>query len=212
MVSVDIKHPIFARFYLRLSRAMERRGMRDNRRALLAPLSGRVLEVGAGNGLNFRHYPPAVTRVLAVEPETRLREAARRAATSAPVPVEVVGGLAERLPAADGEFDAVVACLVLCSVRDQAAALREIRRVLAPGGRLRFLEHVRADTPGIRRAQRVIDATVGPLLLGGCHCDRDTVAAIERAGLRVGRIDRFLFPGLRTPWSFHVMGTAEARQ
>ncbi|MFI6905612.1 class I SAM-dependent methyltransferase [Nonomuraea sp. NPDC050394] len=205
---MDVKHPIFARLYIRLSHAMERGGMREKRQALLAPLHGRVLEIGAGNGMNFRHYPREVTRVLAVEPEPSLRAAARQAAKEAPVPVEVVDGLAERLPAADGEFDGVVSCLVLCSVHDQAAALREVRRVLAPGGRFRFLEHVRADTAGIRRAQRVIDATVGPRLLGGCHCGRDTVAAVERAGLRVGRLDRFLFPGGRTPWAFHVMGTA----
>ncbi|MFI6295105.1 class I SAM-dependent methyltransferase [Nonomuraea sp. NPDC050790] len=207
---MDVKHPIFARLYIRLSHAMERGGMRENRRALLAPLRGRVLEIGAGNGMNFRHYPREVTHVLAVEPEPRLRAAARQAAARAPVPVEVVAGLAERLPAADGEFDGVVSCLVLCSVHDQAAALREVRRVLAPGGQFRFLEHVRADTAGIQRAQRVIDATVGPRLLGGCHCGRDTVAAVERAGLRVGRLDRFLFPGGRTPWAFHVMGTAGA--
>ncbi|WP_157244803.1 class I SAM-dependent methyltransferase [Nonomuraea typhae] len=205
---MNVKHPVFARFYIRLSRAMEHGGMRENRRLLLAPLRGRVLEIGAGNGLNFRHYPAAVTRVLAVEPEPALRAAALRAAGQAPVPVDVVDGLAEALPAGDGTFDAVVSCLVLCSVHDQAAVLREARRVLAPGGQLRFLEHVRAETPGIRRAQRVIDATLGPRLLGGCHCGRDTVAAIERAGLRVGRLDRFQFPGGRTPWSTHVLGSA----
>jgi ubiquinone/menaquinone biosynthesis C-methylase UbiE len=123
-------------------------------------------------------------------------------------PVEVVDGLAERLPFADGSFDAAVAALVLCSVTDQHAALREVHRVLRPGGRLYFLEHVRADTPGMRRLQRAVDATIGPRLLGGCHCGRDTAAAVESAGFALTRLDRFLFPAARTPQSFHVRGEA----
>src|SRR5829696_6004473 len=98
---------------------MERGGMAHHRRALLAGLTGRVIEVGAGDGLNFRHYPPTVTRVLAVEPEPHLRSLAHKRAAQAPVQVEVVDGLAEQLPAETGNMDAVVVSLVLCSVRDQ---------------------------------------------------------------------------------------------
>ena len=182
--------------------------MDQRRQTLLTGLSGTVIEIGAGDGLNFPHYPPTVTRVLAVEPEPHLRRLARDAANRAPVPVEVVDGVAERIPCTDGIADAVVVSLVLCSVPDQAAALREIHRVLKPGGQLRFLEHVRADTPGLARVQRVLDATIWPRLAGGCHTGRDTAAAIERAGFTINRLDRYLFPTARTPVSFHILGTA----
>ena len=203
-----VHHPIFARLYPAMSAAMERGGMAERRRALLAGLTGAAVEVGAGDGLNFRHYPPAVTEVLAVEPEPHLRRLARAAASRAPVPVEVVDGLAERLPADDRSVDAVVVSLVLCSVGEQGAALREIHRVLRPGGQLRFLEHVRADTPGMARVQRVLDATIWPRLAGGCHTGRDTAAVIERSGFRIDRLDRFRFPDARTPSSSHILGTA----
>jgi len=98
-----------------------------------------VIEVGAGTGLNFTYYPAGVTRVLAVEPDPFLRWIAHHYATSAPVPVEVTDGVGEKLPAGDGTFDAAVATFVLCSVASQQAVLREIRRVLRPGGQLRFL-------------------------------------------------------------------------
>ncbi|HEU4666298.1 methyltransferase domain-containing protein [Paenarthrobacter sp. NEAU-H11] len=203
-----VHHPVFARLYPVVGKAMERGGMDQRRQELLSVLAGEVVEVGAGDGLNFPHYPPAVTHVLAVEPEPHLRSLAREAASHAPVPVEVVDGLAERLPCTDGSADAVVVSLVLCSVADQTAALREIRRVLKPGGRLRFLEHVRADTPGLVRVQRVLDATLWPRVAGGCHTGRDTAAAIERAGFTIQSLDRYLFPEARTPVSFHILGTA----
>ena len=123
----------------------------DHRRRLLTGLTGRVLEVGAGNGLNFPHYPATVTEVLAVEPEPYLRRLALAAARSAPVPVRVVAGTAEALPVPDGAVDAVVASLVLCTVAELDQALAEVGRVLRPGGTLRFYEHVRADDPRLAR-------------------------------------------------------------
>jgi ubiquinone/menaquinone biosynthesis C-methylase UbiE len=204
-----VRRPVFARLYPRMSRAMDEGGLVEHRRQLLAGLGGEVLEVGAGSGGNFPHYPSTVCRVLAVEPEPRLREIAARA--YAPVDVEVVDGLADRLPVADHSMDAAVFCLVLCSVSDPATALAEARRVLRPGGQLRVLEHVRADGhPGWSRAQRLLDATVWPALAGGCHAGRDTAAAIERAGFTVERLDRFLFPQARTPFSFHILAAARA--
>ncbi|MFD5277061.1 class I SAM-dependent methyltransferase [Pseudarthrobacter sp. NPDC058362] len=203
-----VHHPVFARLYPAMGKAMERGGMDQRRRALLTGLSGEVVEVGAGDGLNFPHYPPTVTRVLAVEPEPRLRRLAREAAKQAPVPVQVVDGLAERIPFKDASADAVVVSLVLCSVADQAAALKEIHRVLKPSGQLRFLEHVRADTPGLARVQRVLDATLWPHVAGGCHTGRDTAAAIEDAGFTIQSQERYLFPEARTPVSFHILGTA----
>ncbi|GAA3138017.1 class I SAM-dependent methyltransferase [Planomonospora alba] len=204
------RRPVFGRIYPRLAAAMDEGGMAQHRRALLAPLTGQVIEVGAGHGVNFAHYPPAVTGVLAVEPEPRLRETAHAAAAAAPVPVEVAGAVAEHLPVPDRSADAVVFCLVLCSLPDVEAALAEARRVLRPGGRLRFLEHGRADSPGLARLQRLLDATVWPRLAGGCHTGRDTVALIERAGFTVTALERFLLPEARTPFSFHTRGTAVA--
>ncbi|MGC7101075.1 class I SAM-dependent methyltransferase [Amycolatopsis lurida] len=208
MSARSIHHPVFARLYPVLAKAMERGGMAEHRQTLLHGLTGTVVEVGAGDGMNFGHYPPEVTRVLAVEPEPRLRTLARSAAARAPVPIEVLDGLADQLPADNGGADAVVTSLVLCSVADPAAAVREFRRVLTPGGRLRFLEHVRADTPGLARIQRLMDATLWPRLAGGCHTGRDTVTTIEHNSFRIEHLEKFRFPDAATPTSYHVRGTA----
>lgn len=188
---------------------MEKSGLWAYRKQLLEGLAGTVVEIGAGNGMNFAHYPAGVTSVRAVEPDPYLRTIALKSAAEAPVPVAVVDGLSGSLPAADGEFDAAVVSLVLCSV-DQAGALREIRRVLKPAGQLRFLEHVRAPTAGMRRVQRVLDATIWPGLAGGCHMGRDTVGAMEAAGFRIDRVEEFVFPLTRipTPASSCVIGVA----
>ncbi|MGY1770812.1 class I SAM-dependent methyltransferase [Blastococcus sp. SYSU D00813] len=207
----SVSHPVFARLWSRLAAAGERQGTAELRDRLLAPAAGRVLEVGAGTGTNFVHYPPAVTEVMAVEPEPRLRALADAAALAAPVAVRVVDGDAGALPAEDGAFDVAVASLVLCSVPDQGRALAELRRVLRPGGRLLFWEHVRGEGAALVRAQRVLDATVWPFLAGGCHTSRDTVAAIEAAGFTVERLERFDFPELRVnpnPTRTQVLGTA----
>lgn len=207
------RHPVFARLWAPLSRQLDKQGAAEHRRRLLAGLQGRVVEIGAGNGRNFAHYPAAVREVIAVEPEPHLRRLAEEAAREAPVPITVVDGLAEGLPVDDGAVDAAVVSLVLCSVDDPSAALAEIRRVLRPGGRLRFLEHVAAQGAMHRRLQQVLDATVWPRVGGGCHAARDTVGAIAQAGLTVGDVDRFRFPDGRLPMptSPHVVGEAVAR-
>lgn len=195
-MSQEVDHPLFARLYARLSPRWESAGVGEHRDELLAGLSGRVVELGAGNGLNFRHYPDAVTEVVAVEPEDYLRERAGRAAADAPVQVRVVDALADRLPFPDDSFDAAVASLVLCSVPDQAASLGELRRVLRHGGELRFYEHVRPDSP--RKAavwQRLDDWNIWPRIAGGCHATRDTEAAIRDAGFEIERCRRFTFSG-----------------
>jgi ubiquinone/menaquinone biosynthesis C-methylase UbiE len=210
-MSGRIKHPVFARIYAKCAGpSLERAGIGVHRHRLLAGLTGDVIEVGAGNGLNFPHYPATVNRVVAVEPEPDLRGMAEKAARSAPVPVEVVEGRAEALPFPDGSFDAAVACLVLCSVTDQSATLAEIRRVLRPSGTLHFFEHVQADGAGMRGVQRVLDATVWPLMAGNCHTSRDTAAAIAAAGFSITELDCFEFPESRIPMPIqtHILGAA----
>jgi SAM-dependent methyltransferase len=157
-----VHHPIFARLYPRMARAMGRGGMAEHRAALLAGLTDEGIEIGAGSGANFAHYPIGVTSVLAVEPEPHLRAIAQQAAEHAPMPIEVVDGLVQQLPVGDGVADAVVSALVLCSIADPDSAFREIRRVLRPDGEFRFLGHVRADTPGIVRIQRLWTRRSGP--------------------------------------------------
>jgi SAM-dependent methyltransferase len=187
----SVHHPIFARLFAwGASNAPAEQD--EHRRRTLAGLSGRVVEVGAGNGLNFPHYPPEVTEVLAVEPEPYLRAKAEEAAAQAPVRIVVVDGLADALPAGDASFDAGVASLVLCSVPRQDEALAELRRVIRPGGELRFYEHVRAHDAAHARGQDRINR-VWPRFSGGCHPNRDTPAAISAAGFDIESCEHFRF-------------------
>ena len=186
-MSAPVHHPLFARFYTHVLARNEPDELRAFRDELLSGLRGRVVELGAGAGANFPHYPDTVGEVVAVEPEAYLREQARAAAPHAPVTVSVLDGVADALPLEDGSCDAAVACLVLCTVPDQASALAELRRVLKPGGELHYLEHVRGATPRMARWQRFADRTFWPRAFGGCHTARDTVGAIERAGFALER-------------------------
>jgi ubiquinone/menaquinone biosynthesis C-methylase UbiE len=201
---------VFSRFYAAISDRMDDEGLAALRSELLAPLSGAVVEIGAGDGHNFARYPAAVTQVTAVEPEPRLRALARRAAAGAPVPVTVVPGRAEGLPLPDASCDAAVLCLVLCALPDRAAALAEVARVLRPGGVLAFLEHTRAEKPVLRAVQRLADATVWPLLTGGCHTATDPAGLIGAAGFTVSTVRRLRFPESRVPQPAapHVLGVA----
>jgi len=203
----SVKHPLFARGYAWLAKKEDKAGNADNRRELLAGLKGSVVEVGAGIGSNFEHYPATVTEVVAVEPEPYLRQRAEAAAASAPVPVRVVDGLADALPLEDASVDAGVASLVLCSVPDQETALAELHRAIRPGGELRFFEHVASNRKSRSRMQRVLDKTFYPHLAGGCHLTRDTRAAIEDAGFVVQRSRRFPFPSGKFGLP-HILGSA----
>ncbi|MFF4984948.1 class I SAM-dependent methyltransferase [Streptomyces sp. NPDC001046] len=206
-----VHHPLFARCYARVSVTAETRmGMGRVRERLLAGLSGRVIEIGAGNGLNFSHYPGTVAEVVAIEPERRLRQLAVEAALRADVPVDVAPGVAEALPVKSEGFDAAVVSLVLCSVRDVPRALGELRRVLRPGGELRFFEHGRGGGRAMAGAQHVLDRTVWPLVSGGCHVARDPVRALREAGFQLGPYRRLLMPqqGPVLPTSYCVLGTA----
>jgi ubiquinone/menaquinone biosynthesis C-methylase UbiE len=204
-----VRNPLFARIYTRLSAKGEERGAAEHRERLLAGLSGRVVEVGAGNGLNFPRYPSAVREVIAVEPEPYLRGRAEEAARRVSVPVSVVDGVAEALPLEDLSVDAGVASLVLCTVPDQDSALTEFRRVIRPGGELRFYEHVVSERPAARAAEHALDATIWPYVGGGCHLARDTRAAIQRAGFEIESCDRFAFgPGGGPIRIAHILGVA----
>jgi len=201
-----------------LERYLDRRGgpdpvERGHRRALLAGLRGRVLELGCGGGTNFDLYPAGVEAVVAVEPDAFAREEAERSAAASGTPVEVVAGSAEALPAADASFDAAVCCWVLCTVPDQAAALGELRRVLRPGGELRVYEHVRSRSAPFLLLQRLVDATWWPRLLGGCRTARDTEAALRAAGFETSGLERVFHSSslLTLPAAPHLLGTARLR-
>jgi SAM-dependent methyltransferase len=200
---------MFARLWTVMSRC-EPKEIQRHRDELLDGLSGRVLELGAGAGSNFARYPPAVDEVVAVEPEPYLRRRAEAAAARSAVPIKVVDGDADRLPAADGSCDAAVVSLVLCSVPDPARALAELHRVVRSGGELRFYEHIRADRPGLARVQRTVDRLFWPRAFGGCHTARDTPAAIAAAGFAIEH-NRALWLGPRRippPTAPHAIGRA----
>lgn len=207
--AAKVRNPLFARVY---ARAAEREGNEqvDQRRETLAGLRGRVVELGAGSGRNFGFYPAGVLEVLAVEPEPYLRAIAIEAAARAAVTVSIVDAVAGSLPFEDASFDAAVACLVLCSVPSQGDALRELVRVLRPGGELRFLEHVHAEHQPLRMLLTCADRSgVWPRLAGGCHPARDTLGAIEGAGFSVDRVRHLHFsPGRPVPAIPHILGVA----
>src|SRR5918999_1545611 len=189
-MTTEFRHPIFARLVAFVAARAEGSEDDDLRRELLSGLHGRVVELGAGSGPNFRLYPATVDEIVAVEPEDYLRGKAQEAAERSGHSISLVDALADELPFADASFDAAVAALVLCSVPSQGNALAELRRVVRPGGELRFYEHVVAGAPRCARFQRAV-GRVTPHLAGGCHPDRDTGAAIEEAGFRVERVRRF---------------------
>ena len=186
-----LHHPLFARMWTVMS-AHETPLLRRLRSENLAGLSGRVLEVGAGTGTNFAHYPESVREVVALEPEIMLAPKAREAAAGAPVPVTVIESTVETMPAGE-PFDAVVCSLVLCSVEDPQAVLRQLNSVLKPGGELRYFEHV-ASAGWRGSLQRLADATVWPRIAGNCHTHRDTERAIAATG--------FIVDQARHQWTF----------
>ena len=175
---------VFARVYDPFLALGERSGMRELRRRTLSAARGHVLEIGAGTGLNLSLYPGTVTAITLAEPDAPMAARLRGRASRAVHPVEVVQAPAEQLPFADDSFDTVVSTLVLCTVADMGASLREIGRVLAPGGRLLFVEHVRA---GHDRLVRWQDRLHEPWrrFACGCHCNRDTAVALRDNGFAV---------------------------
>ncbi len=204
---IDLPRTLFSWFWPRFGARLDRLGGARHRELLLDGLTGTVVEVGCGDGRMFDRYPASVTSVVALEPDRGLRELAEAAAAAAPVPVSVDDGTAERIPLDDEAADAVLFSLVLCSVPDQAAALAECRRVLRPGGELRFYEHVVASGGALRPLQMALDRSgIWPTFAAGCHLSRDTARAITDAGFTIEQVASFHFPPrLGVP---HILGRA----
>jgi SAM-dependent methyltransferase len=172
----------------------ERAGLAARRRALVQQASGRVLEIGAGTGLNLRHYADDAELVLS-EPDAAMADRLRRRVAGRRRPATVVLAPAEALPFADGEFDTVVSTLVLCTVPDQTAALREIRRVLRPGGRLLFMEHIRSESPRWARWQDRLNPP-WRAFAEGCNCNRATLDMIDAGPLALREVQRGVIPAM----------------
>ena len=189
---MSLRWTIVAANYDRLSRKSEEAGLRAMRQQLLADAAGRVLEIGAGTGANLPHYNGAVESLVVTEPEPPMLRRLQRAAHEHVPSARVLRAPAEDLPFEDDSFDTVVSTLVLCGVDDQPRALREARRVLRPGGRLLFLEHVRSDDPGLARFQDRMNWLNN--LVVGCDCNRPTLATIEAENFEVAQLARTTMP------------------
>ena len=169
--------------------SMRNRQLTSYRRRALQDAQGRVLEIGVGSGLNLPYYGARVAELLALEPSARLLAMARRSAGELRIPVTAMAGSAEAIPLGSGSLDTVVSTWTLCSIPDVSRALREVRRVLKPDGRLLFVEHDLAPAPGVRAWQQRLTPT-WKVLGGGCHLDRPIDALIERAGFALDPLRR----------------------
>jgi ubiquinone/menaquinone biosynthesis C-methylase UbiE len=182
----------FAAIYDRSLKAVEEAGLREMRREVLSEAEGRTIDLGAGTGVNFDLFPEAVSELVMVEPGQHMIKQLR-AKVGNRAGLEVVQASAQELPFADDSFDTAVFTLVLCTVPDPAAALRETARVLKPGGKLLFIEHVRADETGLARWQNRVEKP-WRFFADGCHCNRDTVATIEASPMRLDQVEHGTLP------------------
>jgi ubiquinone/menaquinone biosynthesis C-methylase UbiE len=199
---------VFAALYDRMLSGTEEAGLSDRRHELLAGATGRVLEIGAGTGLNLSHYPASVDEVVFTEPEEPMARRLRRKLAETGQSGEVHEVSAEALPFPDDSFDTVVCTLVLCTVTDPEKALSEIDRVLKPGGQFLFLEHVRSDDPKLARWQDRV-APVWRKFGNGCNCNRPTPALIDASRLSIEAIDRGELP--KSPPIVRPLATGRAR-
>ena len=189
---MSLRWTLAAPIYDRMSRGSEEAGLRELRRGLLAEATGRVLEIGAGTGVNLPLYGDGLESLVVTDPEPPMLRRLQQAAHEHAPRAQVLEAPAEDLPFEDDSFDTVVSTLVLCGVGDQSRALREAQRVLRPGGRLLFLEHVRAEDPGLGRFQDRMNWL--NRLVAGCDCNRRTLAAIEAEHFAVSRLERSMVP------------------
>lgn len=184
---------LFAAIYDRGLKGTEEAGLREMRRETLADAKGRTIDLGAGTGANLGLYPDAVTELVLAEPDPHMAKQLRSKLAKASGSAELVEAPAERLPFEDSSFDTAVFTLVLCTVSDPEAALAEAARILKPGGKLLFVEHVRANDAGLARWQDRLEKP-WRFLADGCHCNRDTVASIEASALTVEQVERGRLP------------------
>ena len=205
---MSIRSRLFAFTYDRQTARVEQAGLRALREGMVSGASGRVLEVGAGTGANLPFYGPAVETLTITEPEPpMLRRLQRRASEQAPL-AKVLQAPAEDLPFEDDSFDTVVSTLVLCGVGDQPLALREMRRVLRPGGRLIFIEHVRSEDPGLARFQDRMNRF--NRLVVCCECNRPTLTTIQAEGFEVTQLEHTTLPKVPRFVRPLIVGTATA--
>jgi ubiquinone/menaquinone biosynthesis C-methylase UbiE len=184
---------LFAAVYDRGLKGTEDAGLRDMRRQTLAAARGRTIDLGAGTGANLDLYPDTVSELVLAEPDPHMAKRLREKLAGSSRPAELIEAPAERLPLEDASFDTAVFTLVLCTVPNPAAALEEAARILEPGGRLLFVEHVRSRDPGLARWQDRLEKP-WRFIGDGCHCNRDTVATIEASPLTVDRVEHDRLP------------------
>jgi ubiquinone/menaquinone biosynthesis C-methylase UbiE len=189
---MSLRTTFFALTYDRQMAKTEKAGLRAFRESLLAGLSGDVLEIGGGTGANLSCYGPAITSLTLTEPQPPMLRRLERAVREHRPSAKVLRAPAEDLPFDDHAFDVAVSTLVLCGVDDQPRALRELRRVLRPGGQLVFIEHVRADDPGTARLQDRMN-WVNRLVVC-CDCNRPTADSIRAAGFTLTRLEHTALP------------------
>ena len=183
---MGLRSRFFALTFDRFMAAGEKAGLASTRARLLADATGVVLEVGAGTGLNLTHYPRSVSTLTLAEPDSAMLRRLERVVARVPMPVTVLRAPAEDLPYDDNTFDTVVSTLVLCGVDDQPRAVREIRRVLKPGGQLLFIEHVRSDDDHLARRQDRLNWF--NRLTTNCDCNRPTLRTLEDGGFVVDHL------------------------
>ena len=186
---------------------MGNRYVTEERKKALAGVTGTVLEVGFGSGRNLPWYPPGVRRVVAVDPSRESARLARARIADAPFPVEYLPLGGEELSAPDQSFDAVVSTFTLCTIPDPAAALRQIRRVLKPGGKLFFVEHGLSNEPSVQRWQHRLNGMQN-VVFGGCNTNRDMRALIQHAGFTVDEIEQYYAKGAPKFAGFLTRGVA----
>jgi ubiquinone/menaquinone biosynthesis C-methylase UbiE len=186
----------------------EKAGLAERREKLLAGARGRVLEIGGGTGANLAYYGPDVEEVVFTEPEEPMARRLEKKLPGHSVRATVVRAPAEQLPFEDGSFDTLVSTLVLCTVDDPVRSLQEAHRVLKPGGRLLFLEHVRSDNPKSARWQDRLNG-IQKRFACGCNCNRDTLASIRAHGFSVAAVQHELFPKAPPHVRPLITGTAE---
>lgn len=201
---------VFAATYDKMNAEVEETFGAPIRRRLLAPLTGDVVELGSGTGVNIEHYPAAVERLVLTEPDRHMRAKLQASLDASGRAAEVVDAGADALPLADATFDAAVVTLVLCTVPDPTAAVREIERVLRPGGRLIFVEHVRSEHPRTARVQDVV-RPFWQVIGRGCQLNRDTLATIRAGGFEVEEVERVIVPKVPSFAHEAIVGTARKR-